>query len=82
MVNIAYSTISYGSSGDDVKKLQQALNSYGYSLSVDGQFGSKTQAAVKDYQKKNGLSVDGIVGEKTWGVLIKKVPHQLLKKIP
>ncbi len=72
VVNIAYSTISYGSSGDDVKKLQQVLNSYGYSLSVDGQFGSKTQAAVKDYQQKNGLSVDGIVGAKTWGSLNKK----------
>ena len=34
---------------------------------VDGQFGSKTQAAVKDYQKKNGLVVDGIVGTNTWG---------------
>ena len=80
MVNIAYSTISYGSSGDDVKKLQQALNSYGYSLSVDGQFGSKTQAAVKDYQKKNGLSVDGIVGEKTWGSLNKKSTSSTSKK--
>ena len=69
MINIAYSTISYGSSGSDVKKLQQALNDKGYSLQVDGQFGSKTQAAVKDYQKKNGLQVDGIVGEKTWGSL-------------
>ena len=80
MVNIAYSTISYGSSGDDVKKLQQAVNSYGYSLSVDGQFGSKTQAAVKDYQKKNGLSVDGIVGAKTWGSLNKKGSSSSSKK--
>lgn len=69
MINIAYSTISYGSSGSDVKKLQQTLNNYGYKLDVDGQFGSKTQAAVKDYQRKNGLDVDGIVGVKTWGSL-------------
>ncbi len=41
----------------------------GYSLDVDGEFGVKTQAAVKDYQKKNKLVVDGIVGEKTWGSL-------------
>lgn len=72
MIKIAYSTISYGSSGSDVKKLQKMLNDNGYSLSVDGQFGSKTQSAVKDYQKKNGLSVDGIVGNKTWGMLNKK----------
>ena len=36
---------------------------------MDGKFGSKTQSAVKDYQKKKGLDVDGIVGDKTWGSL-------------
>ncbi len=66
---MAYSTIRYGSSGDDVKTLQQQLNSQGYKLDVDGQFGAKTQVAVKDYQKKSGLSVDGIVGKNTWGSL-------------
>ncbi len=69
MITIANRTISYGSSGSDVKKLQEKLNSKGYSLEVDGQFGSKTQAAVRDYQKKNNLSVDGIVGNATWGSL-------------
>ncbi len=72
MIKIAYSTISYGSSGSDVKKLQQTLNNHGYKLAVDGQFGSKTQAAVRDYQKKNGLQVDGIVGKNTWGSLNSK----------
>lgn len=57
--------LSYGSQGDDVKKLQEQLNKNGYSLDVDGIFGSKTQAAVKDYQSKNGLAVDGIVGVNT-----------------
>lgn len=66
---MAYSTIQYGSSGSDVKKLQEELNKNGYNLDVDGQFGSKTQTAVKDYQKKNGLAVDGIVGKNTWGKL-------------
>lgn len=66
---MAYSTIQYGSSGSEVKKLQEELNKKGYKLDVDGQFGSKTQSAVKDYQKKNGLSVDGIVGKNTWGSL-------------
>lgn len=69
MVKIAYSTVRYGSSGSDVKKLQQELNKNGYKLDVDGKFGSKTQAAVRDYQSKNGLSVDGIVGSNTWGRL-------------
>jgi peptidoglycan hydrolase-like protein with peptidoglycan-binding domain len=62
--------ISYGSRGDEVKELQTALNNAGYSLDVDGSFGSKTQAAVKDYQKKNNLAVDGIVGNNTWGSLL------------
>lgn len=62
--------ISYGSKGDEVKELQTALNNAGYSLDVDGSFGSKTQAAVKDYQKKNNLAVDGIVGNNTWGSLL------------
>lgn len=72
MIEIAYQTISYGSSGEDVKRLQKSLNEKGYTLTVDGVFGNKTRDAVKDYQKKNGLSVDGIVGNKTWGSLYKK----------
>ena len=68
---MAYKTISYGSSGDDVKKLQKALNSAGYNLAVDGIFGTKTQSAVRSYQQKNGLSVDGIVGVNTWNSLSK-----------
>lgn len=71
---MAYSTIRYGASGNDVKKLQEKLNTAGYKLDVDGQFGSKTQAAVKDYQQKNGLTVDGIVGANTWGSLTGGTP--------
>ena len=66
---MAYSQIGYGSSGSDVRKLQEILNGKGYNLSVDGQFGAKTKSAVRDYQSKNGLSVDGIVGVNTWGKL-------------
>ena len=66
---MAKKQISYGSKGSDVKELQTALNSKGYSLDVDGIFGSKTQAAVRDYQSKNKLQVDGIVGTNTWGSL-------------
>ena len=62
--------LSYGSSGEDVKELQKSLNNMGYSLAVDGKFGTKTQNAVKSYQKSNGLSVDGIVGNNTWSSLL------------
>jgi hypothetical protein len=60
-----------GSQGEAVKKLQQTLNGKGYKLTEDGDFGSKTEAAVKAFQKANGLEVDGEVGPMTWGVLLK-----------
>ena len=43
------------------------------SVKVDGYFGEKTEKAVKEYQRKNGLLIDGIVGIKTWFKLIKEV---------
>ena len=64
-----YNQVSYGSKGSDVTELQKLLNKNGYSLSEDGIFGAKTQDAVRDYQQKNNLSVDGIVGTNTWGAL-------------
>lgn len=60
-----------GSQGEAVKILQQTLNGKGYKLTEDGDFGNKTEAAVKAFQKANGLEVDGEVGPMTWGVLLK-----------
>ena len=55
-----------GSTGEQVKLLQQFLNWYGgCDLVVDGIFGPATDKAVRNFQKKNGLEVDGIVGPKT-----------------
>ena len=52
-----------GSTGSEVKKVQQKLKNWGYySGSVDGIYGSQTKKAVEYFQRKNGLSVDGIVG--------------------
>ena len=61
--------IGYGSQGSEVTELQKLLNSNGYNLATDGIYGDKTMAAVKDYQQKNSLDVDGIVGDNTWGAL-------------
>lgn len=56
----------YGSSGDEVKQIQTKLKNWGYYTgSVDGIYGSNTLAAVKKFQQKNGLTVDGIAGKKT-----------------
>lgn len=55
-----------GSRGEDVKKLQTKLKRWGYyDGSVDGIFGSGTEKAVKYFQRKNGLTADGIVGSAT-----------------
>ena len=61
------STLQKGSKGDEVKQWQQYLNSQGYNLTVDGDFGDNTYKATTEWQKKNGLGADGIVGEQTWG---------------
>lgn len=56
----------YGSRGQEVKTIQIKLKRWGYySGNVDGIYGSATLAAVKKFQKKNGLAVDGIAGTKT-----------------
>ena len=65
-----YKMVSYGSTGTAVRELQEALNRQGYGLAVDGVFGDKTRAAVRDYQKKNGLKKDGVAGDETWGSLM------------
>ena len=60
-----------GSSGDEVRKLQELLNEHGASLSVDGSFGDLTYREVVKFQTDNGLTVDGVVGSQTWGALTK-----------
>lgn len=67
-----YNKLSIGSSGEEVRKLQNALMSAGYdvgSSGADGKFGPSTSAAVKKYQKDMGLSVDGVAGKNTQGAL-------------
>lgn len=59
-------TIKVGSSGTTVKTIQTKLKRWGYYTgSVDGIFGAKTKAAVQYFQRKNGLTADGIVGNAT-----------------
>lgn len=56
----------YGSTGSEVRTIQEKLKRWGYySGNVDGIYGSQTVAAVKKFQQKNGLQVDGIAGTQT-----------------
>jgi len=83
-VKTQYRTLKLHDQGDAVKHLQEDLNivNFGFdknkvdgdigsgtALIVDGDFGPKTQAAVKSFQGSHHLNVDGIVGEKTWSKL-------------
>ncbi len=55
-----------GSRGDEVKKIQTKLKQWGYyDGSVDGIYGNKTEKAIRLFQQKNGLTVDGIAGPET-----------------
>lgn len=67
---VSYPTIKQGSRGEVVTQLQMLLARDGSSLAVDGIFGNGTASAVRAFQKRNGLSVDGIVGPKTWAKLL------------
>jgi murein L,D-transpeptidase YcbB/YkuD len=53
-------TLRLGATGDDVKLLQAAV------MVHDGHFGPQTEAALRAYQARNGLTVDGICGPATW----------------
>lgn len=59
-------TLGQGSSGSVVRVLQQLLNFKGFSVTVDGEFSTTTEEAVKQFQQRNNLAVDGIVDAKTW----------------
>jgi putative chitinase len=62
--------LKQGSSGPDVKDLQQRLKDFGFDPNgVDGKFGPGTEAAVRAFQQSNGLSVDGKVGPNTSAAL-------------
>ncbi|MEZ4358391.1 MAG: peptidoglycan-binding protein [Eubacteriales bacterium] len=58
-------TVSIGDQGTDVSELQSRLRELGYMDTVNGNFGTETETAVKNFQEKNGLSADGKIGEQT-----------------
>ncbi len=70
--------LASGSAGEGVRALQQRLKELGFlEGEADGQFGRATKAAVVLFQKQHGLDADGIVGEKTWGILFGGSAHSI-----
>ena len=71
MYGYSIATLSkYGSSGDEVTKIQTRLSAWGYYTGdIDGLYGYLTYSAVKSFQIKNGLAVDGITGPETLAAL-------------
>ena len=69
-ITVTYPTVRQGSRGEVVTQLQTFLSKAGSNLKIDGIFGSGTASAVRAFQNKYGLTVDGIVGPKTWTKLL------------
>ena len=72
-VVVTLQVLQKGSEGEQVKALQVMLKGLGYNLGIwgiDGDFGAQTAVAVEKFQKSKGLTVDGIVGAKTWAALL------------
>ncbi len=63
-------TLRYRSQDQEVYFLEEVLQQLGYSVYVSTYFGKDTDAAVRDFQKKNHLVIDGVVGLKTWSKLL------------
>lgn len=63
-------TIKYKSQGSDVYFLEEILTKMGYGVYVSNFFGMDTHNAVMDFQNKNDLVIDGVVGVKTWSKLL------------
>lgn len=63
-------TLHWGSRGNEVLTVQQKLRQWGYFHGfTDGVYGSATYNAVREFQRKNGLRADGVVGQSTWAAL-------------
>jgi peptidoglycan hydrolase-like protein with peptidoglycan-binding domain len=58
-----------GSRGDIVKLVQQKLKDGGMNIAVDGDFGGKTEQAIRDFQQFKHLTIDGVVGKITWSAI-------------
>ena len=66
----SWPVVKKGDNSLNTKAIQYFLSYRGYSVTIDGIFGTGTENAVKSFQSANGLTVDGIVGQATWTKLV------------
>ncbi|WP_239309365.1 MULTISPECIES: peptidoglycan-binding protein [unclassified Frankia] len=59
-----------GKIGEAVRTVQYLLRAHGYTVAIDGNFGPRTETAVREFQSLRGLTTDGAVGDQTWPSLI------------
>ena len=77
------STLYNGSRGEEVREIQQALIDLGYlNGSADGVFGNKTENAVRAFQKKNKMNVDGLAGAATRDLILRKAQDKKNNTMP
>ena len=63
-------TLRLGATGLPVRRAQKRMSLVGFEVGgVDGRYGSKTAAAVKQLQQQNGITADGVVGHQTWLII-------------
>ena len=75
-------TLRRGAAGEAVRTLQATLNTHGAGLTEDGRFGKLTEAAVRAFQRANGLAADGVCGAMTWRKLLETVPARNITHAP
>ena len=76
---VSAAVLKQGSKGGEVKEVQRRLKLWGYYKgSVDGVFGAGTRSAVISFQKKNGLTADGVVGKSTYKALGMTSSYEIL----
>lgn len=75
-----YPTLRQGSRSNFVFLLQFLLSQNGYTVTIDGIFGSRTAAAVRNFQSQNNLTADGIVGQNTWRTILTLPQYPILRQ--
>lgn len=79
--SVSAAVLRKGSKGGEVSEVQRRLKKWGYySGSIDGIYGENTRKAVINFQKKNGLTADGVVGLATYAALGMNDSYNVLKK--